>query len=1582
MSKSVAINLGCGDLNNGFPRVTAQLWVAGSPLPEQFIGSLPAAPYLVELQRNWQSIYYNLCDRQMLRSWEDEDDDQLEIEEVGLTNVSVFSFNDLSQQLQQGMNQWLNCAEFFQIERQLRSQLKPTEEIRVIIETNEGLLRQLPWHRWNFCQDYPRAEIALAQLEYKNTRTLEKPSSHKVRILAILGNSQGIDLEAETKFLNSLPDAEIVELVNPIRQELNTQLWDARGWDILFFAGHSQSEGTTGRIYINENETNNSLTIEQLEEALKASVEKGLSIAIFNSCDGLGLASALEKLHIPTMIVMREPVPNIVAQEFFVHFMQAFAVERQSFYLAVQRSRRKLQGLEDDFPGASWLPVICQNPAIEPPTWLKLGGIPPCPYRGLFAFREEDAHLFFGREQFQTELVKAVKRKPIVAVVGASGSGKSSVVFAGLVPQLRQDPNIQWQIVSFRPGYNPIDALARAIAPLDGGSRGVGEQGSRGVGEHRIAELELEIAIKQDKKVLYKVIEKHVQQFGTRLVLIVDQFEELYTLSVESERQPFLDALLTACNAPAFTLVTTLRADFFGHALSYRPFSDALQGAVLNLGPMSTEELRNAIEKPAAQMQVGLEKELTNTLISAVEEQSGSLPLLEFALTQLWSKQQYGLLTNQAYAEIGGVEEALANHAEAVYTQLDEENRARTQRVFMQLVRLGEETEPTRRLATRDEVNSENWDLVTRLASNRLVVTNRNSSGEETVEIVHEALIRSWGRLEQWIQVDGEFRRWQEQLRTAMRQWENSDRDEGGLLRGKPLADAEYWQHQRLDELSAGERSFIQLGLELRDRELKNQQRRQKLTISGLATGLVIALSLAGVAWWQSHKANINEIEALTKSSEALFASNNRLDALLDAIKAEQKLKTVGGVGADIKARVDSLLRKAIYGAVEHNRLSGHNGAIWAVAFSPNPPIPRLSGGYGGIIATSSDDKTVKLWQRDGNLLATLNGHSQAVYGVAFSPTLGNSGSYKGIIATASGDQTVKLWQPNGQLVRTLKGHSDVVYGVAFSPDGKILATASGDQTVRLWKVSDGTLLTTLNGHNFRVNAVAFSPDGNTIASASADKTIKLWNSDGRLRGTLNGHKDTVSAVAFSPDGKTIASTSWDLTVNLWRASDGRLLRTLNGHSDRLYGVAFSPDSKIIASTSWDRTVKLWRLDGTLINTFIGHDDFVSSVAFSPDGKTIASASGDKTVKLWKLDNTLLTTLNDHSAGVNAVAFSPQGNIIATGTEDNKIQLWKPDGLLLRILNSHRARVWGVAFSPDGQKIASASSDTTVKLWNVDGRLLRTLNGHSYGVNAVAFSSDGEKIATGSDDRTVKIWRVSDGEPALFAQRPAGKTGFPSQATDEPRSRSVSVRRRGKLITTLNGHGSEIWGVAFSHDGQMIASASSDKTVKIWQPDGRLLHTLNGHSDGVKAVAFSPDGEMIATGSKDKTVKLWKSDGTLITTLNGHNGAVWGVAFSPDGKMIATSSNDKTVKLWKRNGTLLTTINGHSKPVWGVAFSPDGKTIVSASEDKTAILWKLDRVLDQNQLLAYSCNWVSDYLKTNTQVQKSDRDLCAGVKTQ
>jgi len=390
-TRSVVINLGSGDLHQGFPRVVAQLWSADYFLPEQFVGSLPAAPELVELYDRWQSIYQHIWDdhleansrtvplpssntRLECRSCTTEEDNELEIDATGITNVSIVGFEELCQKLHQNINNWLKSFEFLNIERQLRSTLDPTEALQVIVETDDESLRRLPWHRWDLFSDYPLAETSVSRLEYKR-QPLKQPlvTRSQVRILVIQGLSQDI---VEIDSLQGLEEIEVVYLIDPTNAELTTLLKHPQGWDIVFF--NDCSGQSLANTISHGHKIGNGLTMEQLQSTLKAAMDNGLKVAFFNSYDGMALASALEKLHIPSVVVMREPLPNSIAQAFFQHFLSAFAVEQLSLYLAVQQARRKLQGVEDEFPGASWLPVICTNPAVEPPHWSQLAGF-PCP---------------------------------------------------------------------------------------------------------------------------------------------------------------------------------------------------------------------------------------------------------------------------------------------------------------------------------------------------------------------------------------------------------------------------------------------------------------------------------------------------------------------------------------------------------------------------------------------------------------------------------------------------------------------------------------------------------------------------------------------------------------------------------------------------------------------------------------------------------------------------------------------------------------------------------------------------------------------------------------------------------------------------------------------------------------------------------------------------------------------------------------------------------------------------------------------------------------------------------------------------
>lgn len=611
----------------------------------------------------------------------------------------------------------------------------------------------------------------------------------------------------------------------------------------------------------------------------------------------------------------------------------------------------------------------------------------------------------------------------MVAVVGPSGSGKSSVVFAGLIPQLRKQGN--WLIESFRPGKEPFEplafALVRQLEPEAGETQKLRE--TMGLaGDLRNGRITLQ-------QVVSRILDRNP---GKRLLLVADQFEELYTLcQVKQEQERFADGLLTAISQENITLVLTLRADFYGHVLSYRPLRDALQEYTPQLlSSMKREELQAAIELPAQKLEVQLEPQLTQRILDDVGEEPGNLPLLEFALTRLWEKQINRELTHQAYEEIGAVKKAIANHAEQVYQKLTETEKKQAQRIFLQLVRPGEGTEDTRRVATRAEVGEDNWNLVSYLAGYqaRLVVTGRQEP-EDTVEVVHEALIREWGTLREWINTNRQFRTWQERLKVALLEWKNNNHDSGALLRGALLTLAEDWLRKRADEMTQEEQDFIQVSVKERDLEKQQQERRRRLTIIGLSGFSGVAMILAGFAGWQWWQGEISRSEAISRSSMALFSQGQEFDALLEALRA-----------ARTKAKptmwVEAALQQAVYGVRERNRLEGHSNSIRS-------------------IAVSLDGKT---------------------------------------LASASADRTIKLWNLDTQKpIATLSGHSDWVNSVAFSSDGKTLASASRDRTIKLWNLYTQKPIVTLTGHSNSVQGVAFSPDGKTLASASRDRTIKLF---------------------------------------------------------------------------------------------------------------------------------------------------------------------------------------------------------------------------------------------------------------------------------------------------------------------------------------------------------------------------------------------------------------------------------------------------------------------------------------------------------
>ncbi|GAB1544186.1 caspase family protein [Scytonema sp. NUACC21] len=1252
--------------------------------------------------------------------------------------------------------------------------------------------------------------------------------------------------------------------------------------------------------------------------------------------------------------------PEKFAQTFLSSLMTASVSEGLSAAAAIAKIQISLAG--SAIPLHVWLSgtqgIIEVLPSKtergEKSSGLDLG---VCPYMGLTAFSEEDSQYFYGRETLIQQLLHQLANSSFLTVVGASGSGKSSVVQAGLIPNLRlgkQIPNSDgWWIGTLRPGSRPLETLALCMG--------------QGLSSSSPSLLE---------GILYQGVESFVYWMRSKsepmVVLVIDQFEELFTLAPALDREKFLELVLGAVQyaSDRFKLIVTLRADFISPCLEIPELAKVLQeSSVLVPSGLSLDDYRHVIVNPAQQVGLKVEPELVEVLLRELDNSSGDLPLLEFVLEQLWQHRVKGELTLQVYQkQLGGIQGALQRSCQAVYESLDAQAQECAKWIFLSLTQLGEGTEDTRRRIHKSELMVKKYpkELVERtlkvLTDAKLVVVNlaenavpggaRGEGDKEkftpssplfpsntvTVEVAHEILIRHWSTLRWWLEENRERLRKQRQIEHASQLWLQSDRQFDFLLQGVRLAEAEDIYIKYTNELSADVQRFIEACLLQRKQQQLQEKRRlrqaQRAVVALSVLG-VAACTLGSLAYLQRREAQLREIEALNSSSEANLLSHQHLEAALASVKAAKQLKSTLGVPTDVVVNTMSLLAQVLADTQERNRFEDHKAWVASIDFSSD----------GRTIASGSADRTIKLWKQDGLLLRTIPGHSDLIYSVRFAPD-GTA------IASASADKTIKLWSvKNGQLLKTIEGHQQTVNGIGFSPDGTEIASASADKTIKLWKTSNGQLLRTLVGHTAGAIAVSFSPQGDILASTSEDRTIKLWKaSDGTLLKTLTGHRDWINSVTFSPDGRTLASASTDKTVKLWNVTDGRLLKTLSGHTESVWGVRFSPNGKTLASASRDNTIKIWSRNGVELETFTGHSGGVYDVSFSPDSQTIASASNDNTIKLWqRRDISLLEILAGHNDGVESAIFSPNGKIVASGSLDGTIKLWRGnDGVLLKTLPSHGSPIYGISFTPDGQTLASSSADSTVKLWRIsNGQLLRTFTGHSDEVNGVSFSPDGKTLATASRDNNIKLWS-----------------------------------RDGSLLHTFKGHKAEVYGVSFSPDGKTIASASADNTIKLWSVDTKsLLKTLQGHDHWVYGVSFSPDGKTIASASADRTVKVWSRDGQLLRTLVGHTAGVYSSSFSPDSQTIASASEDKTVKLWHIDGRLLATLQEHQAGVMGVSFSPNGKTFVSASLDGKAKLWRFDskrtQTLTLDSLMVSVCDRLQDYLKTNPKVSPENRQLCS-----
>jgi WD40 repeat protein len=1388
---------------------------------------------------------------------------RIKIKPNQITNVRYSSLQlecgRQAKNLARAIDDWFERSD---LSRVIREQLIPTpgDEYRAIVRTTDLQARQLPWHLWSGWRAVDRLEIALSTPQ---GRRRDRIYQQQVRVLVVLGNSEGIDIEADRQLLAEYcRGADLTILSEPTRSQLSDRLLDKRGWDILFFSGHSSTEGngTSGRIWLNRTD---SLTMVELRRELQTAIAGGLQLAVFNSCDGLGTAAELETLYIPHAIFMRQPVPDRVAQTFLKYFLAAFT-GGASLARSVNIARDRLQELETEFPCASWLPVLIQNRLAIPPTWQSLGAIANCPYRGLAAFAEEDKDYFYGREEFVASLVEDLKTRSLVPLIGASGSGKSSLVFAGLIPQLRQD-DLHWQILCLRPGTEPIMALATAVTSL-------------AAAPALALELARSIAIDELAVVNFisesglngNLIQSHSPNY--RLLLVIDRFEELYTLTPDrSERRQFLTNILNLLDRSSeVKLLFALRADFYDRLLEDYPLVIALERTQSrHLTPMTRAELTQAIVMPAQKLNVRFEDGLVERIVDSTLGERHILPLLEFTLTQLWTKQRDGNLTHRGYEEIGGIDRALVDRAEAIYAQLTASEQTQARYIFGQLVRVGERAPATRRMTKRAELDPHSWSLVEHLAAVRLVTIDRAEiAGDETVELIHEALIGYWDRLKLWIEIDGDFRHWQERLRATIDRWDKNGRDESELIRGRTLDTALDWTIKQPDRLRRSEAEFIQLSATKQQQEITAKQRLQQRIIGGLVAGLTIATTLASIALWQWHQASLqrrsaisNRVESLASNARLLFESGNRLAALQQARLAAVEIASESELTSEFKLPALATLSDILDRIQERRVLAQHTNSVASIAYSRD----------GKFLVSAGWDNRINIWTANGRSIQTLVGDNERFFKVIIHP---NSRE----IITASFERGVKIWHRHRQTGLWMDRSQGIldrpVTALALSRDGLKLAIATQAASIQFYPdLRNAPLKYRSLPTSSLINDLSFSAEGREIVAANNDGTLKIWTIEGKLSRTITGGHGKVSTVAVSPDGKTIAAGTSDGTISLWN-DRGQLPLYLQRQPRSILGLNFSPNGKILAATSEDRQIKLWNATtGKLVDTLQGHQDSVNEVSFSPDGRTLGSASTDRTVRLWQIARPPATIVNR----ATRFGYNPLHDILVIGgTPTGTITILNRDRQVVRQFTAHQAEIIGIGLSTDGEYLATTDSqyqlankigfkNSQVKLWTKTGRLIATLPGYR-----VSFSPTRSVLAIATSDGKVNIY--------------------------DPSGRSISSwQTQQSSLNTLN----------FSPDGRSLVTG--DKAIKIWDLNGKLLDYHSIGTGRILNVSYSSNSDTLAIASDCRPPLLYSLQDRSIRTL-GNNIGTTATSFSNDGTVVLTGDTAGNIQLWSRTGRLLMTI--------------------------------------------------------------------------
>ncbi|MBY3335288.1 TIR domain-containing protein [Rhizobium laguerreae] len=1218
------------------------------------------------------------------------------------------------------------------------------------------------------------------------------------------------------------------------------------------------------------------------------------------------------------------------------------------------------------------------------------------PFVGLRAMTEDDALLFFGRDKELEELEGKLAKSRLVAVVADSGSGKSSLVRAGLIRHYRggvfvdrrsREPDGRiWHVVAMRPGASPIDGLRIAVTAA-------AEQ--RGLSIADKNDLRNAIDFDNPRQTAY-ALQCNLPAAATETLLVVDQFEELFTQTPQPQRQPFIDWLLSLVapgGQPSFRIVLTMRSDHFNLCSAHKALFDLVSrdDAVLRLKAISPEGLADIVREPlrlAGRTDQGEQEALIRQIRQQASDRAGDLALVQMALHEAWTRRrQHNDNLVESFVAVGGVAGALANAAEEVRTErLDETEQQLLEAVLVRLVSMGEAAGATRRTAKLEEFGSRGSPkrlLIDKLADDkhgRLLLT-----GLETVEICHEQLVTQWGRWQTWIYDHALDMRRLARLMVKASEWSAAPMEERPtyLATGADLQIFSSLAAAHPDWLSETERMFvadsrqqdedrIRREEEARETERKlrkeaeenakqaeanatvaqaNADKAQTKAIQAkrwfrgaMALSALLAIAVLGVlgsmlnAQTQTKRAMENETRALVALSGTALTQGRANDAAKLAIAAWPR-----GAKDSARPQLESTLNAlsaALSKSSLYQREFRHDGPVTGALLMPD----------GTRALSFSDDSTLRLWDlASGQQIGPAMQHKGPVEGAVLTPDGSRALSW-------SGDHTLRLWDlASGQQIGHAMRQDDAVYGALLMPHGSRALSWTFD-TLRMWDLTSGQQIGPAMRHDDRVNGVLLSLDGSHVLSWSADNTLRLWDlASGKQLGAVMRHDQSVTGALLTSDGAGALSWSDDNSLRLWELSSGKQLGPALQHHGNVTGAVMIPNGNRVLSWTVDM-LRLWNLSSAQqIGPGVRLDAGVIGALLMPDGTRALSWSDDKSLRLCDLTSgKQLGPAMQHNGWVTGALLTSDGNRALSWSDDDTLRLWDlTSGKQLGPAMQHNGSVRGALLTSDGNHALSWSDDNTLRLWDLaGGKQLGLAMQHNSNVTGALLMPDGNRALSWSDDNTLRLWDLAGGKQLGLAMQHNRNVTGALLMPDGNRALSWSDDNTlrlwdlasGKQIGPTMQHNGPVEGALLMPDGSRALSWSDDETLRLWDlASGEQSGLTMQNNRPVEGALLTPDGSRALSWSDDSILRLWDlASGKQISPTMQHDASVKGALLTPDGSRALSWSDDSTLRLWDlASGKQISPTMHHDGPVEGALLAPDGSRALSWSDDETLRLWDL-----------------------------------------